>query len=101
MIGFHVKCEKCGTDRPDVVYYSGEESTHCADCWLIIVTAPPSFNIDAMTKEIEESLTFSGPISTHATKVQPLATKASGTVAVVDEFDDTVTLHFNTGGGGI
>jgi hypothetical protein len=85
-----VKCDKCGTEDISNVFYCGPDSTHCATCWLRIVSAVPSFNIEKMTEQIAESLTFSGPIATTPLKVEPLATKANAVINVID--DDTIAI---------
>lgn len=56
MIGLIVKCDLCGTERPDVVYYVGKQSTHCVNCWLSIIQAVPNFNIPEMVESIAEEI---------------------------------------------
>lgn len=48
-----MSCVLCGTDSPSVVYYVGKGSTHCGDCWIIvlkdILMAQPNFVLDGNT----------------------------------------------------
>lgn len=82
-IGLIVECVSCGTDRPDVVYYVGEDATHCADCWSVHLTkllnAKIDFNLDATTEAIASELKNSGPLAASSSinrspmaKVEPL-----------------------------
>jgi hypothetical protein len=79
MIGFVVKCNGCGRDDINIVYYVGKVTTHCAECYLeifnSIVHAEPKFNIDAVKMDIdarfEKPATETNRIRPF-TKVQPI-----------------------------
>lgn len=51
-----MKCEKCETERLDVVYYVGGESVHCGNCWMSIVAALPNFNLDVIDAKFEAEI---------------------------------------------
>lgn len=53
-MGLIVQCMLCGTNDDTKVYYIGETSTHCVDCWLLILQALPKFNLAAINARLDK-----------------------------------------------
>lgn len=58
MIGLIVRCDGCGREDIETVYYVGTDTTHCAACYLKIfssmVNAEPRFNTEAVQQKLNE-----------------------------------------------
>ena len=106
MIGLMVRCVSCGTDASDVVYYVGEEDTHCGDCWIVavqsnepeptsdVLLAKPDFVIDGMIEAIEEQVGNNGPLAAPYNLKPPV-----GVFTRVVPLNN-LRMHRNTGSAG-
>jgi hypothetical protein len=82
-----VKCEKCGTDSPNVLFYVGEDSTHCVDCWSVIVKAHPNFNLDNLNAQLDEK---------YGTPENPLHHVSLNRLPAIYKVEP-LAAHYNTG----
>lgn len=86
-----VQCDGCETTNPNVVYYIGEVSTHCVDCWSSIVMARPNFNLPELKKQLDVK---------YGTPDNPLAHVSLNKLPVIYTRKpkvETLTEHYNTG----
>jgi len=92
-----VQCEKCETTSPTVVYYVGEYSTHCVDCWSVIVKARPNFNLDELKQQLDAKYgTPENPLAHVSLNKLPVIYKRQ-TPRNPPAMVETLTQHFNTG----
>ena len=82
-----VQCEKCETDSPNVVYYVGPDSTHCVDCWSVIVKATPNFNLEILKAQLDMK---------YGTPEHPLHHVSLNKLPVIYKVEP-LDVHFNTG----